>query len=227
MKFDVNTGAKLKIFNSFKKNSHQIIDEYKDFYNKYKDLQPGYYGLIAYGLKSPSNFYEYNYADTVEKDFLFTQECVWEDFDDEGKIKMTIEKVQYGSITISYEGCGIYWILITAGLKRGEIWLLTEEGVTPVSKNLEEWKSKIIENPIFWYEKIKQWGNFDYSVLYLHAAKKMIVAGEYVFGISSDLCRDCEKFMIKNSEKIAKEIVITSPLGTTVYKAGKAIKIKD
>lgn len=205
----------------FKNTNNKVIENYIKFYDKNKTLNLAFYGLIPYENKSPSCFYAKNYFETIDIDFMFSKECIWEDLDDEKEAEKEINKVQFGNITIAYEGCGIYWILVTSGLNAGEVWLLTEFGLRPISKSLEEWKEKILENPSFWYEKVKDWGPFEYSFFYSHAAKKMITSKEYVFGISNDLCRDCNEFMIKHSQKFNDSIVITSPKGTTVYKNGE------
>jgi hypothetical protein len=65
----------------------------------------------------------------VGKPFPFTRYWIWEggQATDEG----TEDAVTHGSICIGNEGCGMYWHLIITGAERGNVWMITDEGIQP------------------------------------------------------------------------------------------------
>ena len=114
----------------------EIIQMYCNFYEENKNLPISFYGLIPFGEKGSSRMHERPYTETTSIDFPFEEACIWEDWEDEEKIEKVIDIVEYGNITIAKEGCETYWLLITAGKHRGEVWLLTEMGLTPATARI-------------------------------------------------------------------------------------------
>lgn len=205
-----------------------VIQGYQDFFETHQDLNISFYGLIPLGEKGASRFHDQPYKDSLELNFPFDKACVWEDMDhDEAELAM--EVVGNGNITIAKEGCETYWILIVSGKLIGQIWLLTECGVTPVEPDLTlmGWKElQLASDNQFWYDLVKDWGPFKYSFFYGHAAKKMVTAGETVFGTNTSLCKDCLKFISKAAVYEKEEIVVTDNEGTRVFEiTGKIISI--
>lgn len=62
--------------------------------------------------------------------FPFTRYWVWEegDISSEG----SREQIDYGSIYIGNDGCGMHWHLIITGPERGIPWMICGEGIQPV-----------------------------------------------------------------------------------------------
>lgn len=128
----------------------RLIEEYQVFFKNNNNSGLSFYGLIPMEVRGASMIYDRPYTETLQVEFDFDDTCIWEDIEDDETVAKIIERVQFGNITIAKEGCGTYWILIVNGPKAGEVWLLTEFGVTPVKERLTltEWKELQMESKI-------------------------------------------------------------------------------
>jgi hypothetical protein len=65
----------------------------------------------------------------VREAFPFTHYWIWDQGQetDEG----TMDQTTHGSIYIGNDGCGAYWHLIITGSERGNVWMLSGEGIQP------------------------------------------------------------------------------------------------
>jgi len=207
-----------------------LVDNYNKFYDDNKDIALSYYGLIPFGEKGNSRCHKKPYTETLRIDFPFTNACIWEDFEDDDDVNKVLELVQYGNITIAKEGCETFWILITTGKLKGEVWLLTESGITPIEQplTLHNWKAKQIEsNNSFWYKSLKNWGPVDYAFFYGHAPKKMVTSDQDVFGVTTSMCEDCLNFISKAAIKHEKNYVVTDNIGTRIFEKDGSITFAD
>jgi SMI1 / KNR4 family (SUKH-1) len=110
---------------------------------------PPHYGLASLGSGPRSSYRPetayWEQLPDVAKPFPFTKPWVWEDEDssDEG----TQEQVRHGSIYLGTDGCGMDWHLIVTGPERGNIWLITGEGMQPTSpkRDFLTWYSKWLD----------------------------------------------------------------------------------
>jgi len=94
---------------------------------------PPHYGLAPLGhtagdmpREQEKNWIELPH---IQKSFPFTRYWIWDQGEqtDEG----TIDQVAYGSIYIGNDGCGCYWHLIITGPERGNVWMISGEGIQP------------------------------------------------------------------------------------------------
>jgi hypothetical protein len=67
----------------------------------------------------------------VNQPFPFTDAWITEE--DEESEEGTFSDIDNGSIYIGNDGCGMYWHLIVTGPERGNMWLLTGEGISPTT----------------------------------------------------------------------------------------------
>lgn len=94
---------------------------------------PPEYGLGPLGLPAsdmpPEQAKQWVELRDVRNPFPFTRYWIWDvgQTTDEG----TLEQVNYGSIYIGNDGCGAYWHLIITGPERGNVWMISGEGVQP------------------------------------------------------------------------------------------------
>jgi len=65
----------------------------------------------------------------IRDPFPFTHYWIWDEGQetDEG----TIDQITHGSIYVGNDGCGAYWHLITTGSERGNVWMISGEGIQP------------------------------------------------------------------------------------------------
>lgn len=200
----------------------KIISQYQDFYEKHKNENLCQYGLIPFGGTSPYHDEPYDKAFSCE--FPLQEPYAFE-MTETPKQNEALQKVAYGNIPIGSEGCGIYWILLLSGNHAGEIWILTDCGISSVGKSLtlEKWYEKMSSNRIFWHSVLSEWGEERNDFFYSHAAIKLIdheiEKDEIVFGCSNALCFSCLNFMGKFVNSEDKMIVVTDPLYTYIFGA--------
>ncbi|MBC9932763.1 hypothetical protein [Chitinophaga qingshengii] len=214
----------MSLFDIFKKNNpvsyQEIITQYQEFFEANKSLPLGYYGLIPYGEDTKSPFHVAPYDRALPVDFPFEAAFVWDELNDEQLIEEKMGVVQCGSIPIAREGCGIYWILITTGKHAGEVWLVTESGLTPIQEkmDLQTWKeNQLKSNNTFWYPAVANWGPIQNAFFLTHAAKQMAAREVEVFGVSSSMCQSCLDYLSKCAVKYQKEYFVTDPEGTRIF----------
>ncbi|QJB38423.1 hypothetical protein HF324_11320 [Chitinophaga oryzae] len=217
------------MFDFFKKKDQPLaakpaytdaVAQYRQFYDANQSQPLSFYGLIPYEQANSTPFHNSPYEQTLLVNFAFDAACVWEDIEDEAVADEKINAVKYGNIPIAREGCGMYWILITTGKHQGEVWLLTESGITPVAENLrlDTWKEyQLKSGNTFWYPAVKHWGPIENAFFLSHAPKKMAAMGNDVFGTSSSMCRSCLDYLSRCAVKHQKEFFVTDPEGTRIF----------
>jgi hypothetical protein len=88
----------------------------------------------------------------VAKPFPFTTHWVWEtgDESEEG----SEEQVEWGSIYLGNDGCGMYWYLIVTGEKRGHVWQFADVGILPTvpERTFFQWYTD-------WLDGCENWWN--------------------------------------------------------------------
>jgi hypothetical protein len=176
--------------NALKWEKHPLIEGYADFYGRHKDERLCLYGLLPLADKGQSPYFEKPYGETLRYNFPFESACVWEDIRNKKRAAEAGDKVQYGTVTIGSEGCGIYWIYIICGQHAGEVWLQTEQGTTPVADHmtLETWHGKMLEQgALFWHPALSTWGREKDDFFYGHAVLKGVAAKQNTLGVSSPL----------------------------------------
>lgn len=205
-----------------------VVESYREFYRTNQHQPLACYGLIPLGEQGSSRLHGRPYAETLAVDFPFAAACVWEDFEDEAEVASVLELVQYGNLTIASEGCETYWLLLTTGPLEGQVWLLTEAGITPVAPplTLADWQARqLASGNTFWYEALKNWGSFEYAFFYSHAPKKMVTAHQTVFGVTTRLCADCLQFIAKAARHDGTRYVVTDEVGTRVFEADGSVQL--
>jgi hypothetical protein len=113
----------------------QLPDGYREFLLRGGNggEGPPCYGLGPLGLPAndmpPEQARWWVELRDVQKAFPFTRYWIWDDGQetDEG----SEEQVNYGSVYIGNDGCGAYWHLIITGPERGNVWMISGEGVQP------------------------------------------------------------------------------------------------
>ena len=109
---------------------------------------PPAYGLCGLG-EMPSDF---NWpAPDLSKPFPFTKAWVWEDGDVSAEGAKT--DVTHGVLVLGTDGCGQYWTLVANGPASGQVWMLTDVGVTPLvpSMTLLEWYDAWLDGQRDWW----------------------------------------------------------------------------
>jgi hypothetical protein len=98
-------------------------------------------GPPAYGLCGLGEVLsDFNWpAPDFSKPFPFTKAWVWEDGD--VSAEGTKADVTHGILVLGTDGCGQYWTLVVNGPAAGQVWMLTDVGVTPLvpSMTLLQW----------------------------------------------------------------------------------------
>jgi len=124
--------------------------EYRAFV---QDLGNGGKGPPAYGLcglgELPSDF---NWpAPELSKPFPFTKAWVWEhgDVSAEG----TKAEITHGILILGTDGCGQYWALVVNGTASGQVWMLTDVGITPLGPSMTflEWYEAWLDGKRKWW----------------------------------------------------------------------------
>ncbi|MFC1529748.1 SMI1/KNR4 family protein [Gemmatimonadota bacterium] len=93
--------------------------------------------------------------------FPFTEEWVWEDEEQTDDRDRRIEETTHGTLVLGEEGCGAYWALIVTGPCRGEVWLLTGEGITPCRPRMGfgQWLETLACGGLSWWAPfVMHWG---------------------------------------------------------------------
>jgi hypothetical protein len=203
--------------------NHPVIKDYADFYRRHEEEDLCLYGLHPLADKGRSGFYfRKPYSETLRYDFPFDDACVWEEMRNKKQAAEAEEKVQYGAITIGSEGCGIYWIYIVCGKFSGQVWILTEQGVTPVSDDLtlDAWHEGLSKRGAgFWHPVLSAWGKEKNDFFYGHAVLKSVAAEQDTLGVSSPLCLSCLTFLSGYANRKDRTLVISDPLHTYVFGA--------
>ena len=115
-----------------------ILKQYQNFYEQHHCESLCQYGLIPLG--GTSSYHKESTEKTFSFEFPFQEPYVFE-MKVTPKQEEAVEKATYGNIPIGYEGCGIYWILLLSGNHAGEVWILTDCGISSVGESftLEKW----------------------------------------------------------------------------------------
>lgn len=225
------------LFDLFKKKNQpspanaayaDIVAQYQQFYEANKSQPLAFYGLIPYNETDSTPFHSETYDQTLLVDFPFESAYVWEDETDEILVEEKIESVKYGNIPIAREGCGMYWILITTGKHKGEVWLLTDSGITPVQDKLtpEIWKENQLKSGnTFWHPAVAHWGPIENAFFLCHAPKKMAASGETIFGVTGSMCRSCIDYLAGCAVKHQKELYVTDQEGTRIFGTDRSIEL--
>lgn len=201
-------------------STQALLTKYKDFYLKYNHERVCLYDLIdPEQLTSP-------YHNNVEAEkrlsyaFPFTGPCIFEELKSLKQKDEVLAKTAYGNIPIGNEGCGIYWILVTGGPHTGEVWLLTDCGITPVGEKLtlKKWYDTIMQpGTAFWYDPLAEWGQEKDAFFLGHAAVKMADISENIFGVESPLCLTCLNLLGKIALHEDTYFIVSDPLYTYVF----------
>lgn len=202
------------------KAADSIIAKYKTFYQKYNEEY-----LCLYGLTKPeemtSPFHTQPEADKrFAFAFPFQTACVFEDIKNLKQKEDAISKAAYGNIPIASEGCNIFWILVVSGTHAGEVWMLTDYGITPVGEKmtLDRWyKAMTGPDPGFWYDLLELWGPEKNAFFLNHAAVKMADISENVFAVSAPLCLTCQNLLGKTALHEDTYFVVTDPVYTYLF----------
>ncbi len=115
---------------------------------------PPEYGISRLGevASDMSSFQKENWTslDNASKEFPFTKPWIWdaEEISTEG----TEDDVDYGSIYIGNDGCGMYWHLIVSGKETGNMWLFTGEGIAHTEPKLDflSWLEVWLNGEEYW-----------------------------------------------------------------------------
>ncbi len=86
----------------------------------------------------------------VRQPFPFTQAWVWED--GELSLEGLSNQVNCGSLCLGTDGCGMYWHLVVSGPERGNVWMLSGEGIQPTNpkRDFLEWYEA-------WLDGVEDW----------------------------------------------------------------------
>lgn len=208
-------------------NSVKLPKEYREFVTTV--CEGGAFGP-EYGLR-PLDPLSRNYACCdralcgyrVAKPFPFTEEWVWEDEKQTEDRERLIKEATNGTLVLGEEGCGAYWALVVTGPCRGEVWLMTAEGITPCKPRMRfgQWLDTLARGGISWWAQfVMHWGPRDGIWFYSHAAKKMeSKEGSATSGItqSQPLCRDCIEFFRKSAAYLKKDRIVVDPYVVRVF----------
>lgn len=84
---------------------------------------------------------------SIQKEFPYSEALTDDEFNDDDHIKM-----DYGSLHIGNDGCGMYWHLIVSGLEKGNMWLLSGEGIGPTEPRLNflAWLEYWLDDKEYW-----------------------------------------------------------------------------
>lgn len=197
-----------------------LIEQYRAFYDKYNLDR-----VCLYDLIDPENLTSPYHEDVdVEKRlahaFPFTGPCVFENLPSIKQKDDAIAKTAYGNVPIGSEGCGIYWVLVTGGPHTGEVWLLTDYGITPVGEKLtlKKWYEAIMgPDSTFWYEPLMTWGKEKNEFFFAHEAVKMSDISENIFSVSSPLCLTCMNMLGKTALHEDTYFIVTDPVFTYAF----------
>jgi len=87
----------------------------------------------------------------VTQPFPFTRTWVWEDGDTSPEGNE--EQVEHGSICLGNDGCAMYWHLVVTGPERGNVWLLTGEGIQPTTprRDFLRWYEDWLDGRTNWW----------------------------------------------------------------------------
>lgn len=113
----------------------QLPDGYREFLLRLGNGGDGppCYGLGPLGLPAndmpPEQARWWVELRDVRKPFPFTRYWIWDlgQETDEG----VREQTHHGSVYIGNDGCGAYWHLIITGPERGNVWMISGEGIQP------------------------------------------------------------------------------------------------
>jgi hypothetical protein len=202
--------------------NHPAVKVYVDFYQRHEGENLCLYGLIPLADEGQSCFHSQPYSETLRYDFPFDGACVWEEMRNKKQAAEAEEKVQYGAITIGSEGCGMYWIYIVCGRFSGQVWILTEQGVTPVADGLtlDAWHKGLSKRGAgFWRPALSAWGREKDDFFHGHAILKGVAAGEDALGVSSPLCLSCLTLLSGYADRNGRALAISDPLHTYVFGA--------
>jgi hypothetical protein len=83
----------------------------------------------------------------VQKKFPYSEALTDDEFQDEDHIKM-----DYGSLYVGNDGCGMYWHLIVSGPEKGNMWLLSGEGIGSTEPRLDflSWLEYWLDDKEYW-----------------------------------------------------------------------------
>jgi hypothetical protein len=86
----------------------------------------------------------------LKRPFPFTQAWVWEA--DEASEEGDDTHLGLGRLYLGTDGCGMNWPLIVSGQERGNIWLVTGEGITPTvpTRDFLQWFED-------WLDGVRDW----------------------------------------------------------------------
>lgn len=114
-----------------------LPSDYREFLLQIGDgaSGPPYYGLVPlFSGEAPPARREHQERSndalmSMSQGFPFTRTWIWErgDKSDEG----TNEQLSDGRLYLGTDGCGMDWYLILTGPERGNIWMISGEGITP------------------------------------------------------------------------------------------------
>ena len=147
-----------------------LPDDYRCFLLKIGNggAGPPYYGLEKLG-EVPSDCRGYmkqfwSRVPNINRPFPFTADFFFSEDERDLRRRQTEEKLwgnqaYYGNLMLGTDGCYMYWQLIVSGLERGNVWLLTEQGIIPTKPKrdflrwYEDWLDGV-EN--WWDEETKE-----------------------------------------------------------------------
>jgi hypothetical protein len=141
-------------------NRHRISlpEEYREFILHIGDggAGPPFYGLLPLGHTTKvdvPHWFASGYADYLAQPFPLTKYWMWEDEPITPAVEAAIETLRYGNLCLGHDGCGMFWLLIVSGPERGQIWNLTDVGITPPAPRCTffQWYEYWLDGGKDWY----------------------------------------------------------------------------
>lgn len=201
-----------------------LPEEYRDFLQEIAngiDAGPTY-GLLPLGQVPEHWRRAYDYSDTLNRPFTFSDEWIWDDDDLEDQaVGRRLERVRDGVLLLGEEGCGANWTLVVSGDRRGEVWLMTGEGMAPCRPRMGflEWLERRIRGGFGWWASlVSHWGPHENAYFHYHAARQAPAARRssgypdpFQIDQSSPLCESCIEFFGQFANHHELTVIVTDP----------------
>lgn len=98
---------------------------------------PPSYGLVPLGEPAGHGGYAIT-SGSLARPFPLTEAWIWED--DENLDKGRQASVQGdGAVPLGTDGDGMDYVLVVSGASRGQVWMISDVGATPVAADFERW----------------------------------------------------------------------------------------
>lgn len=94
---------------------------------------PPEYGLLPLA-EMPRDWGEGRPERILSRPFPLVEEWTWCADEEEPEDEVLDPVFDHGSLVLGTDGCGQYWHLVVTGPRRGDVWLIAEEGACPFGR---------------------------------------------------------------------------------------------